>query len=109
MNKFSVTYVRVTDESAACGDVAERGVLLEGASLRDCIPYLAHGFSDPRSAGQAEPDSSHGRPRSLTFDDYLLPWETEDGSWESRTLHIPDTVTEASAKRIARLFRVVII
>ena len=41
MNKFSVTYEIVTEESAEDGDSAESGFVGEGLSLRDALDLAA--------------------------------------------------------------------
>jgi len=100
MNKFSVTYEIVTPESAEYGDAEDRGWVVEDATLRDALEAC-------NGCGcYCEPDSSfRERPRWLTF--YKVNEGTreyyETGAEESRSLHIPDTVTVASARRIARL------
>ena len=41
MTLFTLTFERITPESAALGDVAEHGVLYEGITLREA---LEHGY-----------------------------------------------------------------
>ena len=61
-------------------------------------------------AATPEPDCwpIRGRVRWLTFHEYNAGTceYYMDGVDETRTLHIPDSVTDASSRRIARLFRV---
>jgi hypothetical protein len=105
---FAVTFETVTEESAEHGDAADRGYVIEGATLRDCVPHVANGFSRPDWAGYCEPDASAPQtPRALTWDGYNdgTRHAYETGERESRTLHIPAHVTASSARRIARLFR----
>lgn len=102
---FAVTFETFTPESVEQGDAAARGFVLERGTLRDCVPLVCHGFSRPDWCGYAEPDSTQGRPRCLTWADY----ETDaDGTQHSRALHIPAGITDASARRVARLFRVAV-
>jgi len=100
MNKFNVTYETVTPESAGLGDAEDRGWIIEDTDLRDAI------LACDGCGCECEADSSPcTRPRWVTF--YRVNDGTreyfEEGIEESRSLHIPDTVTEASARRIARL------
>lgn len=100
--KFAVTYDIVTPESAEQGDADERGFIIEDTGLRDAIETV----KDTRTSkvdgvSSTECDSSPCvRPRWVTITNGM---EFETGAVESRAIHIPDTVTTASARRIARL------
>lgn len=100
-NIFNVTYDIVTPESAEDGDTAESGFIAESVTLRDAIQDL-HRTRTSRVDGVTgvECDSSHGGPRCVTITNGT---EFETGAVESRAIHIPRTVTAASARRIARL------
>ena len=96
---FAVTYEHVTPESSEYGDVEDRGYALESGTLRECLDLIPQGC-------YCEPDSSPCvRPRWLTF------YETNNGTREfyerglveNLSLHIPESVTDSSARRIARL------
>lgn len=93
MNHFNVTYQIVTPEAE------DSGFVVEGVGFREALEATGGYGSD------CEADSSSGRPRWLTFyrvnDGTRAYYET--GAEESRSLHIPDTVTDASARRIAHL------
>ena len=104
---FAVTFETYTEESITAGDAEERGFILDAGTLRDCVPHVCHGFSRPYWCGHAEPDSTHGRPRWLTWHDYKSV-NDGDSTDETRALHIPPGVTDASARRVARLFRVAV-
>lgn len=107
---FSVTFERYFphDEGDDICEADETGFVIEGASLRDAMQDgLEH--QDSRYAGACEADSYPARGvRFLTFH----RWNFEsgdhfrDGITEVRSLHIPDRVTEASRRRICRLFGV---
>ncbi len=100
--KFGVSYEIVTPESSEHGDADERGWIIEATDLRGAI-QLAHWTRTNRVDGVTaiETDSSPCvRPRWITVQNGM---EFETGANESRTLHIPDSVTTASARRIARL------
>lgn len=94
--RFAVTYDLTTEESSAGGDVAEQGFISRGSTLREAVEALG----DVRRAnGYVEADQSPvTAPRWLT-----AYGEIEDGVSETRSLHIPDTVTPASRRRLARL------
>jgi hypothetical protein len=100
---FRVTFERFTPASVADGDAAERGFIVSG-TLRDCVPEVCHGFTRPDWCGHAQPDSTRGRVRWLDWCDYSEDIRT--GETETRALHIPPGITDASAARIVRLFRV---
>lgn len=99
---FAVTFSIVTPESAEYGDEAEYGEIACTPSLREAMRAL-------KGTRTRHVDSAQGvepgcmpcdRPRAVTV--YNGP-EFLTAAQESRTLHIPDCVTRASARRIARL------
>lgn len=107
---FSVTFERYFphDEGDDICDADERGFVIEDASLSDAIQDGLE-YRDPRYAGACEPNAMPAHGVSwLTF----YTWnectreQIEQGITEVRSLHIPDRVTEASRRRICRLFGV---
>jgi hypothetical protein len=60
MNKFSVTYEIVTEESAEDGDSAESGFVGEGLSLRDALDLAAS--TDSCHCGRSAVEASDSRP-----------------------------------------------
>jgi len=98
MPKFNVTFEIVTPESAAEGDAAERGFVAENVSLREA--YKAIGCYALKA--DEWPVRS---PRWFTNFEYDEDFQT--GARESRSLHLPNHLTEASRMRIARLLGVV--
>jgi len=97
---FAITYETVTPESAEDGEAADRGWVVENASLSDC-------YSDLYNAGAigcyVEADCYPVRePRWLTF--YKVDENYATGAETSWSLHLPETLTPASRRRIARLF-----
>lgn len=94
--RFAVTYDLTTEESSAQGDVAEQGFISRGSTLREAVAA----FSDVRRAnGYVEADQCPATsPRWLT-----AYGEVEDGVSETRSIHLPDTITPASRRRLARL------
>jgi hypothetical protein len=109
MNGFSVTFERFLphDEGDEVCDADERGFIIEGVSLRDAMRDGLE-YTSPSNAGSCEPDCSpaHG-VRWLTFDRWndCTRENIEQGISESRSLHFPDNLTEASRARVCRLFR----
>ncbi len=99
---FAVTYDIVTPESAEHGDSEESGFISKDSSLRDAI-------SDLFETRTAHCDGVHYiEPSSYPGSDFR--WITVGngmehltGAYESRSLHIPDHVTESSRGRILRL------
>lgn len=100
--KFSVTFEIMTPESSECGDAEERGFVIEDANLRDAVEELYRTrTSQVDGVESIQTDSLPCiRPRWITVTNGT---EYITGAHESRALHIPDTVTTASARRIARL------
>ncbi|MGJ4951842.1 hypothetical protein [Bradyrhizobium sp. HKCCYLS20291] len=107
MTGFSVTFERFLphDDADDICEADEIGFVVESASLRDAI-RLGLGYARPEWSGPCEPDSYPAHSvRWLSF----YQWndgarEYFEGMRESRALHIPDHVTEASRFRICRLF-----
>jgi hypothetical protein len=97
--RFSVTFEIVTQESAEDG---ERGFIEQDATLRDAIEAVNRTRTNRVDGVECIEADSHPcvRPRWITI---VNGMEFETGANESRALHIPDTVTASSARRIARL------
>ena len=97
---FSVTYDIVTPESAADGDVADSGYLLEDCSLRDAIREMDHCLVQP-SVWPFDPSYPW-----LSF--YEVDGETDvrTGETTSKAFHLPDNLTTSTRARIARLLGV---
>ena len=103
---FSVTYERWDEAATEAGDTDDRGFVIEGVSLRDAL-RLGLEYRDPSWAGACEASASnHRAARWLTFYDWNegTRERIETGIVEQRSLHIPDSVTPSSRKRIAALF-----
>jgi hypothetical protein len=99
---FNVTYETVTPESAEQGECDDRGFIAENVSLREAVHYVQDTRTNHVDGVEAiECDSSPAvRPRWVTI---VNGMEYETGAQESRSLHIPEQVTDATARRIARL------
>lgn len=100
--RFTVTYEVVTPESAEQGDAAERGTVTRLATLRDALDAVQRTFSNECDGVESiECDSwPVVKPRWVTISNGM---HYRTGEQESRSLHIPDTVTTSTARRIARL------
>ena len=108
MKGFAVTFERYTTESVENGDAEERGYLLQNATLRDALAEFESLDALDSIEADVHPVSRAHPPRWFTAtqgsDRYLYLDEGDEG--ESRSLHIPDSVTVASRLRIARLLGV---
>ena len=99
---FSVTYGIVTPESAEQGDYEDCGFIGKGMTLREAI----HAVRETRT-------SRVGGVEAIECDEYPVRsprWitvqnstEYETGAQESRSLHLPDILTDSTRVRIARL------
>lgn len=106
MAKFSVTYEIVTPESAEIGDADERGFIDENVSFREAIELVQLTRTcDIGGIVCIEADSSN--IESARWFTVYNGAEYETGAHESRSLHIPDHVTSASRRRIARVLGVI--
>lgn len=105
MTGFSVTFERYipTDDSEDVCEPDESGFEAEGVSLRDAIDYCG----GLRASYEANEHPVRA-PRWFTNHDYNQGTREyyECGVTETRSLHIPDHVTPASRRRIARLLGV---
>lgn len=97
---FAVTYEIVTPESAEHGEADARGYIDRDMTLRDAIGAInATRTKHVGGVESIECDSSGGRPRWVTVTNSA---EYLTGAQESRSLHIPPSVSNSSARRIAR-------
>lgn len=99
---FGVTYDIVTQESAADGDTAESGFIAEHIGLREALKEVADTRTNYVDGVDCiECDSRPAvRVRWVTVTNGM---EYLTGAVESRALHIPDSVSDATSRRIARL------
>ncbi len=100
MPTFSVTYEIYTEESAENGDSESSGFQCENVSLREAIDAVCNTDSNTRSQSSIEANDSIENCRWVTVYN-SVDWIS--GETENRSLHIPDSVTASSRKRIARL------
>jgi len=105
MARFNVTYEIVTQESAEQGDAEERGFISQDSTLRDAIADL-HATRTSACGGVEAIESSASDIANVRWFTVYNGMEYESGATESRSLHVPDSVTTASRKRIARLIGV---
>lgn len=94
---FNVTYEIVTPESAEYGDAEERGFIAENVSLREAIDLIGN------RADEADCYPVN-HPRWFTNYEYNEDYTT--GARESRSIHLPNHLTESSRQRIRRLLGV---
>lgn len=102
MAQFNVTYELTTNESAADGDAAERGFIGQDVSLREAFGLVLETRTShcERSCIQAD-EWPIRAPRWITV---MNGADWIEGIAEDRALHIPENATDATRRRIARLF-----
>lgn len=91
---WRVTYEIVTPESSEHGDAEDRGFIDEGCSFRDAVMLVSGRATEPS-------DYTVKYARCFTHHNYNNDFMT--GAEESRSIHIPDSVSAASRNRIAKL------
>jgi hypothetical protein len=97
MPRFFVTFEVVTFESAEHGEPDKAGFIAEGCGLREALD-LVSGYAPDANVS---PVPRENPPRWFTHHEYAIDYRT--GARESRSLHLPDNCTPASALRVARL------
>jgi len=100
MQLFDVTFDIVTEESSEDGMVSEAGFIVEDERLRDAIRAVSATESNTTDGHNVDANETNGRIDWVTVS-HGMDWIT--GQYETRYLHIPETVTPASSRRIARL------
>ena len=91
---WRVTYEIVTPESSEHGDAEDRGFVDEGCSFRNAVMFVS---------GHATEPSDYPVRYARWFTHYNYNNDFMTGAEESRSIHIPDSVSAASRKRIAKL------
>ncbi len=102
---FSVSYSIVSNESDFEGDFNEAGFVAEDIGLRDAIGELFDTCTTHCGGVESiEPsDSDVGSARWFTVNNSM---EYLTGECESRSLHVPDSISRASRIRLARILGV---
>ncbi len=95
MAEFNVTFETVTPESSESGDFATSGFIVEDVPLREALDHLDIGLYVEANCYPVKD------PRWFTFYGYGHDYTT--GATENRSLHLPDSITESSKQRIAKL------
>ena len=98
MNKFSVTYEYITEESAENGEAEETGFLGEAETLHDAVALLYGSRTNAIDGGGHIEDGGswltcYGGREFMT------------GNYENRSLHPPRNITPSSYKRLGRAIR----
>jgi hypothetical protein len=99
---WSITYDRITHESAEHGEAEQSGFLHEGLTFREAIDALrwqrgCHVEADSSPISAAYP------PRWFTF--YEAETDISTGDVINYALHIPKHITPSSRMRVARFLR----
>jgi hypothetical protein len=103
MTRFSVTYEIVTQESAEQGDTDESGFIGEGLDLRSALDAVRE--TRTNEVGGAEVHPSASDVSDMRWISVANGMEFRTGAYETRSLHIPDGVSDASRGRILKLMR----
>lgn len=101
-NVWSVTYEIVTPESAENGDADERGYISQGVTLREAIEDV-HATRTSQVSGIECVEANDSRPECARWITVYNGAEYLTGAHESRSLHMPDSLTAASRARLVRL------
>lgn len=102
MQRFNVTFELITEESAEVGEAEETGFIAHDVGLREGLDLVRQTETNQCEQTGIEANESPIRaPRWITV--YNSP-DRKDGITENRSLHIPEHVTDASRRRICRLF-----
>ena len=98
MEDFQITYEIVSEFSAENGDAEERGFVLEDVTLREALEWLEDNLDRYNPNGYIEADCFPViAPRWFTYYCY-----EDNNVWWNFSLHLPETLTEATRQRIAR-------
>ena len=100
--RFSVTFEIITPESAEHGDSADAGFIARDLRLREALEAVT-GTRTSRVSGVDCVEANDSDVRAARWFTVYNGQEFETGANESRSLHIPDSVTGASRARLARL------
>jgi len=94
--QFSVTFERITEESCEVGEAEEQGFEFEQCTLSEALNFLRWNGN-----GYIEADEwPHQCPRWFTW---YGDRDMRSGDVVNYSLHIPNSVTPSSRRRIARL------
>lgn len=97
---FGVTWEIVTDESAACGDVARRGTSGVNATLREALETVR--MTLPNDAGIASIEPNDSDVNAARWVTYFCGRGSRSGSFTSVSLHFPRDLSPSSRARVAR-------
>lgn len=96
---YDITYAIVTEESAEHGDYAESGFLYEGLDFKEAVQR----FESERAGLIEANEYPIISPRWFTA---YVEQNPRTGDYREVSLHLPESVTPASRRRIARLLGV---
>lgn len=101
MQTFNVTYERISELSAAFGEVEERGFVARNVTLREALDAIASNAPQAASLECIEPNDSE--PKRARWLSWIYGREYYDGDVYTYALCFPDELTPASRARVARL------
>lgn len=100
MRGFGVTWEIVTDESAACGDVARRGTSGVNATLREALETVR--MTLPNDAGIASIEPCSSDIKAARWITYACGRGSRSGDFMSVSIHFPRDLSPSSRARVAR-------
>ena len=98
IDKFNVTYEIITEKSAEDGETSEAGFICENVGLREALGEICGAGGDVTAVEADEWPVVN--PRWVTI--YNSP-DPYTGEQENRSVHFPQSITPASARRVVRL------
>lgn len=104
MIQFTITYEIITEASAEDGEAADAGFVAERLNLREALGYVT--ATESCHCSQSGVEASDSRVEQARWITVYNGANYLSGNCENRSLHIPETVTASSRRRIARLLGV---
>lgn len=105
MTLFNVTYEIVTPDSAEHGDAVERGFIAQGVTFREAVKLVLE-TRRSRVAGVECVEANTSDPYGASWITVYNGLEFETAAQESRSIHLPDSLTPSTRRRIADILQV---
>jgi len=105
MRKFNVTFEIVTPESAEYGEAESRGFIGRDMALRDAVAAF-HETRTSQVDGVTAIEPNDSRIDSARWTTIINGMEYLTGACESRSIHLPESLTGATRRRLCRLLGV---
>lgn len=101
MPLFDVSYEIITEASAEDGEAESCGFVGEGLSLRDALDMVQQ--TESCHCSQSSIEASDSRITEARWITVYNSMDYISGDYENRSLHMPDSLTPSSRRRVARL------